>query len=137
MRIIRDVLLIAVVCYTKITIFSLTPNFICKKSQYNCILHAYTHFMLHIYMRYIAQMAMPTRRKNAIIEPPPAILLKRSGAITEMHKPIIRNDAGVVDGSTAKHAAKISTRICNIFHISREMSEIDSRSLWYMSDVHI
>ena len=65
------------------------------------------------------------------------ILLNRSGAIIEMHKPIIRNDAGVVDGNTAKHAPKISTRICSIFHISRDTSDIDRRSLWYMSDVHI
>ena len=59
----------------------------------------------------------------------PVNLVKRSGDIIDMHKPTTRNEAAVVDGSTTKHKVKRRTIVCSIFHISREMSEIERRSL--------
>jgi hypothetical protein len=58
----------------------------------------------------------------------PINLVKSRGAIIDIHKPITRNDAAVVDGSTMKHSVNIRTTICSIFHISRDVRDIDKRS---------
>ena len=54
--------LIAVVCYTKIGIFSETANIYRKNTPFICIIHAYSRFMLHIYICYSAQIAIDARR---------------------------------------------------------------------------